>query len=233
MTGVTDVVPPGPGRRRGSDTAESPNRWMEDHLVRLGTSGGGVSRGPVVDLGCGRGYWLRRMVRAGLAPVGIEYDPVRAAEAGLQAPVAAGDAACLPLRTGSVGLVWSIHVLHHLPDPEVVLAEVSRVLRPGGHLIVAETVEDHPLIRLGRAVHPHWDGVGVHSRFRAATLLALLAGAGFEVVDSRQHSLVSFAAWALPVADRVAWSALVRVESRLPVRLNRWGAHLEVVARRP
>jgi SAM-dependent methyltransferase len=226
VTGVTDVVPPGPGRRRGPDTAQSPNRWMEDHLVRLGRGG------TVLDLGCGRGYWLRRMARAGLAPVGLEYDPARAAEAGLQAPVVAGDATHLPLRAASVGVVWSIHVLHHLPDPPAVLAEVARVLRPGGHLIVAETVEDHPVVRLGRAIHPHWDGVGVHSRFRAATLLELLAGAGFEVVDSRQHSLVSFAAWALPVGDRAMWTALERVEGRLPVRFNRWGAHVEVVARR-
>src|SRR5205085_9392579 len=143
-----------------------------------------------------------------------------------------GDAGQLPLRTATVGVVWSIHVLHHLPDPPAVLAEVRRVLRPGGHFILAETVEDHPLIRLGRAVHPHWDGVGVHSRFRAATLLSLLADAGFDVVESRQHSLVSFAAWALPVGDRAAWSALVRVERRLPVGLSRWGAHFEVVARR-
>jgi len=205
---------------------------MEGHLTRLATSAGAAG-GPVLDLGCGRGYWLRRMVRAGLGPVGVEYDPVRAAEAALQAPVATGDAAHLPLRSDSVAVVWSIHVLHHLPDPAAVLAEVGRVLWPGGHLIIAETVEDHPLIRLGRAVHPHWDGVGVHSRFRAATLLDLLAAAGFEVVDSRQHSLLSFAAWALPVGDRRVWSALLRVERRLPVGLGRWGAHLEVVARRP
>jgi len=228
-TPPTDVVPPGPGRHRGRDDDDPTNPWIEDRLARLGALGSG----PVLDLGCGRGYWLRRMVKAGLTPVGIEYDPSRAAEAALQAPVAAGDAARLPLRTGSVGLIWSLHVLHHLSDPRAVLAEVRRVLRPGGHLILAETVEDHPLIRLGRAVHPHWDGVGVHSRFRASTLFGLLADSGLEVVDFRQHSLVSFAAWALPVGDRRVWSALLRIESRLPVGANRWGAHLEVVVRRP
>lgn len=223
------VVPPGPGRRCGPD-GDDPwvaNPWMEDHLARLGSSGG-----PVLDLGCGRGYWLWRMARAGLTPVGIEYDPKRAAEAGLQAPVAAADAARLPFRTASVSLVWSLHVLHHLPDPDAVLAEVGRVLRPGGHLLLAETVEDHPLIRAGRAVHPHWDGVGVHSRFRASTLLGLLADHGFDLVDVRQHSLVSFAAWALPFGDRRAWSVLTRLERRLPVGFSRWGAHLECVARR-
>ena len=169
------------------------------------------------------------MAAAGLAPVGLEYDPVRAVEALREAPTAAGDAARLPFRTGSIDLVLSVHVLRHLPDPEVVLAEVRRVLTPGGHLVLAETVEDNPAIRLGRRAHPHWDGVGVHSQFRAATLLDLLGDAGLDVVDHRQHSLLSFAAWALPVGDRWAWSTLLRAESALPSWLGRWGAHLECV----
>jgi SAM-dependent methyltransferase len=145
--------------------------------------------------------------------------------------VAVADGARLPLATGSVGLVWMIHVLHHLPDPPAVLAEVRRVLRPDGHLVLAETVEDNPAIRLGRRLHPHWDGVGVHARFSAADLASLLRAAGLGVVESRQHSLISFAAWALPLGDRAAWSALDRAERALPARWReRWGAHFEVVA---
>ena len=220
---------PGPGKRAGIDSGGTLNPWLEGRLFRL--SADGVDR--ALDLGCGRGFWLRRMEAAGMAPVGLEYDPVRAVDALRQAPTAAGDAARLPFRTGSIDLVLSIHVLHHLPDPEAVLVEVKRVLRPGGYLVLAETVEDNPVIRLGRRVHPHWDGVDVHSRFRAATLLGLLDGAGLDVVDHRQHSLLSFAAWALPVADRWAWSTLLRAESALPSWLGRWGAHLECVARAP
>jgi SAM-dependent methyltransferase len=223
------VATPGPGKRAGPDRGETLNPWLEGRLARLGAEG--VDR--ALDLGCGRGFWLRRMAAAGLSPVGLEYDPARAVDALRQAPTAAGDAARLPFRTGSMDLVLSIHVLHHLPDPEVVLAEVGRVLRPGGYLVLAETVEDNPAIRLGRRVHPHWDGVGVHSRFRASMLLGLLAGAGLDVVDHRQHSLLSFAAWALPVGDRWAWSTLLRFESALPDWLGRWGAHLECVARAP
>lgn len=188
----------------------------------------------MVDLGCGRGYWLGRMSDWHLPVIGLEYDSVRAAAAVGQAPVAVADAARLPLATGSVGLVWMIHVLHHLPDPPAVLAEVRRVLRPGGHLVLAETVEDNPAIRLGRHLHPHWDGVGVHARFTSATLAALVAEAGLSVDESRRHSLVSFAAWALPVGDRWTWSVLDGVESRLPSRWrDRWGAHLELVAGTP
>lgn len=184
----------------------------------------------MLDIGCGRGYWLGRMGAWGLPVLGVEYELARATMASTQAPVAVADAARLPLADGSVGLVWMIHVLHHLPDPAGVLAEIRRVLLPDGHLMLAETVEDNPAIRLGRRIHPHWDGVGVHARFTATDLAALLVAAGLTIVESRQHSLLSFAAWALPVGDRRVWDVLERAEERLPSRWReRWGAHLEVV----
>lgn len=190
--------------------------------------------GPVLDLGCGRGLWMERLGRRGLTPVGVERELDRAAGAARHGPVVSGDAADLPFRDATMGLVWCTHVLHHLPDPARVLAEIRRVLRPGGALMLAETVEDNPLLRAGRRVHDSWDGVGIHARFTARSLLDELAGAGLEPVEHRQHSLVSFAAWALPAgADRPVWHALSALEARLPATLNRWGAHLECVARRP
>jgi SAM-dependent methyltransferase len=197
---------------------------MEGHLDRLGRDG------LVLDLGCGRGYWLDRMDER-LEAVGVEYRYDRAREYDGPRPLTVGDATRLPLRDGSVALVWCIHVLHHLPDPEMALAEARRVLRPDGHLVLAETVEDHPLIRVGRRIRPFWDGVPVESRYTGAVFRHHLRDAGFDVVDERQHSLVSWAAWALPRGEESAWIGLTRLERRVPRRWNRWGAHLEVVAR--
>lgn len=204
------------------------NLWLEDRLDRL------AGAGPVLDLGCGRGYWMEHLGRRGVAAVGVEHDPARAAVAGRFGPVMAGDGAHLPLAASSVGLVWCLHVLHHLPDPAGVLAEVRRVLRPGGALVLAESVEDNPLLRAGRRLHDSWDGVGIHARFTARSLLDDVAAAGLQPVEHRQHSLVSFGAWVLPAgADRRAWHLLSGLEERLPAGLSRWGAHLECVARRP
>ena len=214
------------GGSRAGERALNP--WLEARLDRL------AGDGPVLDLGCGRGFWLEHLAPRPVPAVGIERDPDRATAAGRHGPVMCGDAARLPLRDASVGLVWSIHVLHHLPEPAPVLAEVRRVLRPGGALVLAESVEDNPLLRLGRRLHASWDGVGIHARFTARTLLDGVAGAGLDVVEHRRHSLLSFAAWALPgPVDRRAWHALNELEARLPDRLSRWGAHLECVARRP
>ncbi|MGH9182052.1 MAG: class I SAM-dependent methyltransferase, partial [Acidimicrobiales bacterium] len=200
------------------------NPWLEAQLVRHGGAG------RVLDLGCGRGYWMERMVAAGLDPVGLEHELPRALDALRHAPAAVADGAHLPVADASMSLVWCIHVLHHLHDPVQVLAEIRRVLRPDGHLVLAETVEDHPVIAVGRRIHPEWDGVGVHSRFTAAEMVRLLGRAGFEVVDRRQHSLFSFAAWALPGARRRTWVRATRIEAHLPRWFDRWGAHLECVA---
>lgn len=203
------------------------NRWLEERLEGL------AGEGTVLDLGCGRGYWMEHLARRRIQAVGVERELDRVAEAGRHGPVVSADAAHLPLADASVGLVWCIHVLHHLPEPARVLAEVGRVLRPAGALVLAESVEDNPLLRLGRRLHDSWDGVGIHARFTARSLLDDLAAAGFDVVEHRQHSLLSFGAWALPApVDRPAWNALTGVEARLPPALSRWGAHLECVARR-
>ncbi|MEW6155644.1 MAG: class I SAM-dependent methyltransferase [Actinomycetota bacterium] len=225
---MTEARPAGAAARgAGPDGAGATppeiNAFLEGHLARHGAPG------PVLDLGSGSGFWLDRMEGQGLRSVGVEPDFDRLRRGPARGAVA--DGAHLPLRSGAFGLVWCVHVLHHLPDPLGVLREVARVLQPGGHLVLAETVEDHPGIRIGRRVWPWWDGVHIDSRFTARDLVDLLDQAGLDVVERRQHSLVSFAAWALPGARRRTWSLLNRLEQRLPRGLSRFGAHVEVLAR--
>ena len=53
------------------------------------------------------------------------------------------EAAKLPFDDGSIDLAIMVRVLHHLPDPENELAELARVLRPGGHAVVEAANSAH------------------------------------------------------------------------------------------
>jgi SAM-dependent methyltransferase len=58
------------------------------------------------------------------------------------------EAAKLPFADGSIDLAVLVRVLHHLPDPGNELAELSRVLRPGGHAIIEAANSMHAGRRL-------------------------------------------------------------------------------------
>jgi SAM-dependent methyltransferase len=133
----------------------SPELWktlLERRLAHLtaavgspGTAGAGL------DLGCGLGLQTLAMRERAYAVIGL--DPARnllGYGRSRGAPVVTGSAFALPARAGSLGFVYSIGVLHHLPDPDaqrVAIAEVRRVLRPGGRLVVQETNPVNPLFR--------------------------------------------------------------------------------------
>ena len=70
----------------------------------------------VLDVGCGRGENLRRLVRYGGQALGIEPNLERAREAQSIAPAAVGVGEHLPLAGGGFEMVYISHVLHHARD---------------------------------------------------------------------------------------------------------------------
>jgi SAM-dependent methyltransferase len=98
-----------------------------------------------LDLGCSWGRWCVAACRKGYRAIGI--DPSLGAlaaakrmskELGVTAYFAVGDARYMPIADGIVDQVFSYSVLQHLSNEDVglVLAEVSRVLRPGGRSMI-------------------------------------------------------------------------------------------------
>jgi SAM-dependent methyltransferase len=110
-----------------------------------------ASAGPgarVLEVGCGPGRLAIRLAREhGLDVTGVDLDPgmIERALANVAAlpngrgpgpSFAVGDAASLPFADRSFDLVVSTLSLHHWADPAAGLAEIGRVLRPGGRALV-------------------------------------------------------------------------------------------------
>ena len=65
----------------------------------------------------------------------------------------------LPLESGSLDIALVVHLLHHVADPTAALAEVARVLRPGGRLVIADVLP-HPYEEYRRTMGHVWLGFG-------------------------------------------------------------------------
>lgn len=91
----------------------------------------------VLEAGCGTGLLLREAARVGRSAIGLDLSRgmLRTArERGLR--VVQGTLTALPLPPESVDLVYSMKVLPHVPLIREALAELARVVRPGGHLLL-------------------------------------------------------------------------------------------------
>jgi SAM-dependent methyltransferase len=98
----------------------------------------------VVDLGCGSGYWLPSYVPAARSVLGVEPDPTLvplAAARHPDVPVRRGSAEHLPLPDASADVVHARFAYFFPPGCGAGLAEVRRVLRPDGTLVVIDN--DH------------------------------------------------------------------------------------------
>lgn len=141
--------------------------------------------GRAVDAGCGTGRHAARLAARGWDVVGVDATPEMLAIAEAKAPSARfeqGDLRALPLDDGAVDLAVCSLALSHIPDLETGYAELARVVRPGGTVVVADV---HPTwISLGStAAFPHGDGlahvrdllhlVGHHVRAAHAAGLAI------------------------------------------------------------
>jgi SAM-dependent methyltransferase len=131
-----------PASRERYQAVRATRYALEPHLEEL--AGFGRHQGQVVaEVGCGIGTDGTRFAEGGARYVGVDASAVAVRTArqtfdllGLDGAVVMGDATALPLGTGTVDFAWSNGVLHHVPDTGAAVAELHRVLRPGGQCLV-------------------------------------------------------------------------------------------------
>lgn len=147
----------------GGDTATPLNlRKRLRFLMRHGA----VAGTRLLDCGCGAGQYVVALRQAGLKAFGVEFQAEKVARArasGIPSDwILRGDLERLPYADHSFDAAFLNEVLEHVPDDRRALAEVWRVLRPGGALIVLSPNRLFPfethgvsLRRSGRAL-PHY-----------------------------------------------------------------------------
>jgi 2-polyprenyl-6-hydroxyphenyl methylase/3-demethylubiquinone-9 3-methyltransferase len=127
--------------------ALAPLHWLAEARARLvppAARAGAV----LVDVGCGGGLLAPHLAGRGYRHVGVDL-MASCAETSRRRGVTAlrGDAQALPLASGSADVVVAGEILEHLPDLRRAVAELCRVLRPGG-LLVLDTLNATRLSRL-------------------------------------------------------------------------------------
>ncbi|HZY84739.1 MAG TPA: methyltransferase domain-containing protein [Gemmataceae bacterium] len=162
-----------------------------------------LGAGPILDVGCGEGFTLARLARAG---IGRRLDGVdRSADAlrlGREmhpwATLRQGDASQLPCPDGAYDLVLCTEVLEHLDDPAAAVGELKRVTRE----YLALSVPNEPFFMMQRLLRgKDVLRLGNHpehvQRWTYWGFVRFLQGCGLRVLQSRAPF-----AWTLVLAAK-------------------------------
>jgi SAM-dependent methyltransferase len=135
---IVDVVS---GYARWSQTYDNPgNPLIQLEQPVVWSILDAVAPGTALDAACGTGRHARRLAELGHHVIGVDASPAmleRARAALPQATFRDGDLSALPLEPASVDLVVCALALEHVADLGRAIAELSRVLRPGGHMVLS------------------------------------------------------------------------------------------------
>lgn len=157
----------------------------------------GLSRGRVLEVGCGSGLLLAHFRDAGFEVEGVDLsaEDVAYARTRFGLAVQQGSVETLPIERDRYDAVVLFNVLEHILEPAALLTRIHEVLRPGGFVAIGVPVVDSPYARLLGA---RWGAVTEAPRHVSipsfAGLVGLLHRTGFDDVRTAPA----------PVADRAA-----------------------------
>ncbi|MCF6282868.1 MAG: class I SAM-dependent methyltransferase [Candidatus Polarisedimenticolaceae bacterium] len=134
-----------------------------------------IAQGRMLDVGCGGGKFLRSMQTLGWQAQGVEFNPSAVATcraAGLE--VSQGELSDANLPDNHFDLITARHVIEHIADPQPLLAEIFRLLKPGG-LMLLRTPNSEALGRRWFGTNWYADDIPRHLILFSGQNLTLLA----------------------------------------------------------
>ncbi len=157
---------------------------------RFGSIPLNIPMGKILDIGCGDGVFLDVVRKYGWEPHGVEINSDAAKRANaLGMKVHAGDllSAAYPANQFDLIRMWS--VLEHTPNPKEVLAEILRILKKGGVLVLqVPNIRSKAFEWFG----PYWTGLDLPRHlvhFSPETLQNLLRSVGFTEIKTHFASV--------------------------------------------
>jgi len=144
----------------------------------------------VLDAGCGDGFWTSRIAKycghvTGLEPDQRTIGVAQALYSRSNVTYMCGVGESLPFGNGAFDKVLSVSCLEHFADPQHGIAEMARVLKPGGRAIVGVPNRHDPFLRPLLATVLQALGLyayGYERSYSRRALRAVLQRAGFTVV---------------------------------------------------
>jgi 2-polyprenyl-6-hydroxyphenyl methylase/3-demethylubiquinone-9 3-methyltransferase len=145
----------------------------------------------ILDFGCGAGQILKEIqkINPGAKLIGLDVSEKALGEAKKELPSAEfhqiKDGEKVPIQDNSIDFIFSSEVIEHIYDTENAISEMSRILKPGGKLLI--TTPYHGFIKnltilLSGKFDSHFDPIGPHVRFFSKrTLGELLQKFGFKI----------------------------------------------------
>jgi len=174
------------------DEAANPLIRVEEPVVRALIDR--VPPGRALDAACGTGRHTAYLASRGHRVCGVDATAEMLEKARVRVPSAdlrQGDLAHLPFEDGAFDLAVCALALSHLPDPAPAIADLARVLRPGGALVVSDL---HPTMLLLGGTGFFVDASGRAGNVRSfhhphSWYLAAFRGAGLAVVDCLEPAI--------------------------------------------
>ena len=165
------------GRLMVKDTAHGNDRNLE--LL------GDVEGLTVLDLGFGQGRTVQLLTERGAKVLGSEVSRTMLMQATRRnrRAIAAGkvdlrisDGITIPFDTNSIDAITTAHTIYFWPDPQATLADMCRVLKPGGSLTLAYNCSDDGV--------PDWMDPDVYTMYTMFEVIKMLEVAGFVDVEA-------------------------------------------------